>query len=204
LEVEMLNRRSLPVVLAIMALVGMVHAEDRVQSELKFVAHNKAEKTAGVWVDGQYVGFVKELTGDKKIVLLPGKHEVLVRQAWYKDYIEQVILEPGQTSVVNVALVRDQHPTSREATGELKISATPSRAAVFVDNQFAGHVDEFDGVGKAMLLTPGRHSVRVALPGYLPFETVVDLRPHQKLKLQTDLVKGSITEAGSLVNQPVK
>jgi len=200
----MLSRRSLPVVLAIMALVGMVHAEDRVQSELKFVAHNKAEKTAGVWVDGQYVGFVKELTGDKKIVLLPGKHEVLVRQAWYKDYAEEVILEPGQTSVVNVALVRDQHPTSREATGELKISATPSRAAVFVDNQFAGHVDEFDGVGKAMLLTPGRHSVRVALPGYLPFETVVDLRPHQKLKLQTDLVKGSITEAGSLVNQPVK
>ena len=60
------------------------------------------------------------------------------------------------------------------------------------------------GVGKAMLLTPGRHSVRVALPGYLPFETVVDLRPHQKLKLKTDLVKGSITEAGSLVNQPVK
>ena len=200
----MLSRRSLPVMLAIMALAGMVHAEDRVQSELKFVAHNKAEKTAGVWVDGQYVGFVKELTGDKKIVLLPGKHEVVVRQAWYKDHIEQVILEPGQTSVVNVALVRDQHPTSREATGELKISATPSRAAVFVDNQFAGHVDEFDGAGRAMLLTPGRHSVRVALPGYLPFETVVDLRPHQKLKLQTDLVKGSITEAGSLVNQPVK
>jgi hypothetical protein len=200
----MFSRRSLPAILAIMALVGMVHAEDKVQSELKFVAHNKAEKTAGVWVDGQYVGFVKELTGDKKIVLLPGKHDVLVRQAWYKDYAEQVILEPGRTSVVNVSLVRDEHPATREATGELKISATPSRAAVFVDNQFAGHVDEFDGVGKAMLLTPGRHSVRVALPGYLPFETVVDLRPHQKLKLQTDLVKGSITEAGSLVNQPVK
>jgi len=187
-----------------MVVVGTAHAEDRVQSELKFVGHNKEEKTAGVWVDGQYVGFVKELTGDKKIVLLPGKHEVLVRQAWYKDYVEQVILEPGQTRLVNVSLVRDAHPTSREATGELKISATPARAAVFVDNQFAGHVDEFDGAGKAMLLTPGRHSVRVALPGYLPFETVVDLRSHQKLKLQTDLVKGSITEAGSLVNQPEK
>jgi hypothetical protein len=200
----MFSRKSLPTILAIMALVGMVHAEDRVQSELKFVGHNKAEKTAGVWVDGQYVGFVKELSGNKKIVLLPGKHDVLVRQAWYKDYAEQVILEPGRASVVNVSLIRDAHPTAREATGELKISATPTRAAVFVDNQFAGHVDEFEGVGKAMLLTPGRHSVRVALPGYLPFETVVDLRPHQKLKLQTDLVKGSITEAGSLVNQPVK
>src|SRR4029077_2867617 len=110
----MLSRRSLPVVLAIMALVGMVHAEDRVQSELKFVAHNKAEKTAGVWVDGQYVGFVKELTGNKKVGLLPGKHEVMVRQAWYKDYVEQVVLEPGKTSVITLALIRDQHPNTNE------------------------------------------------------------------------------------------
>lgn len=200
----MFGFRGLYAILAIVVLVGMAHAEDRVQSELRFVGHNKAEKTAGVWVDGQYVGFVKELTGEKKIVLLPGKHEVMVRQAWYKDQVEEVILEPGKASLINVSLVRDEHPNTHEATGELKISATPTRAAVFVDNQFAGHVDEFDGAGKAMLLTPGRHSVRVALPGYLPFETVVDLRPHQKLKLQTDLVKGSITEAGSLVNQPVK
>src|SRR6202162_6065464 len=185
----MFSRRSLPVMLAIMALVGMVHAEDRVQSELKFVAHNKADKTAGVWVDGQYVGFVKELAGDKKIVLLPGKHDILVRQAWYQDYTEQVILKPGQVSLVNVALVKAAHASTKEATGGLKIAATPTRAAVFVDNQFAGHVDEFDGVGKAMLLTPGRHTVRVALPGYLPFDTVVDLRPHQKLKIKTDLVK---------------
>lgn len=197
----MFGHRSWSAILAVVAVVGLAQAEDRVQSELKFVAHTKADKTAGVWVDGQYVGFVKELNGDKKITLLPGKHEVMVRQAWYKDYVQEIILEPGQTSVVNVALVKEAHPNTREATGELKISATPSRAAVFVDNQFAGHVDEFDGAGKAMLLTPGRHNVRVALPGYLPFETVVNLRAHQKLKIQTELVKGSITEAGALVNQ---
>jgi 23S rRNA A2030 N6-methylase RlmJ len=197
----MFRHRSLTVILAVVVAVGLARAEDRVQSELKFVAHTKADKTAGVWVDGQYVGFVKELNGDKKITLLPGKHEIMVRQAWYKDYVEQVVLEPGQTTVVNVALLKEAKPNTREATGELKISATPTRAAVFVDNQFAGNVSEFDGAGKAMLLTPGRHNIRVALPGYLPFETVVDLRAHQKLKIQTELVKGSITEAGSLVNQ---
>jgi hypothetical protein len=37
--------------------------------------------------------------------------------------------------------------------------------------------------------------------GYLPFDTMVDLRPQQKVKIQTDLVKGSITEAGSQVNK---
>ena len=108
----MFGRRSLPAILTLMAvLVGMAPAEDRVQSELKFVAHNKAEKTAGVWVDGQYVGFVKELAGDKKIVLLPGKHDVMVRQAWYKDYTEQVILEPGRATVINISLVRDAAPS---------------------------------------------------------------------------------------------
>jgi PEGA domain len=197
----MFSHRILLALFAVIALVGLTQAEDRVQSELRFVGHNKAEKTAGVWVDGQYVGSVKELSGDKKIILLPGKHDVVVRQAWYNDYSEQVVLEPGRTQVVNVSLVKAGHPRTQEATGELKIAATPTRAAVFVDNQFAGHVDEFDGAGKAMLLTPGRHTVRVALPGYLPFDTVVDLRPHQKLKIQTDLVKGSITEAGTLVNQ---
>jgi 23S rRNA A2030 N6-methylase RlmJ len=197
----MSRHRSLTVILALVVAVGLARAEDRVQSELKFVAHTKADKTAGVWVDGQYVGFVKELNGDKKITLLPGKHEIMVRQAWYKDYVEQIVMEPGQTTVVNVALLKEAKPNTHEATGELKISATPSRAAVFVDNQFAGNVNEFDGAGKAMLLTPGRHNIRVALPGYLPFETVVDLRAHQKLKIQTDLVKGSITEAGTLVNQ---
>ena len=197
----MFSRRILPALFTVIAVVGLAHSEDRVQSELKFVGHNKAEKTAGVWIDGQYVGFVKELTGDKKILLLPGKHDVVVRQAWYTDFTQQVVLEPGQTSVINVSLVKASHPQVQAATGELKIDTTPERAAVFVDNQFAGHVDEFNGAGKAMLLTPGRHSVRVALPGYLPFDTVVDLRPHQKLKIKTDLVKGSITEAGTLVNQ---
>ena len=193
----MSNRRVIPIVLIL--LIGVAGAEDRVQSELRFAAHTKDEKTAGVWVDGQYVGFVKELAGDKKLMLLPGKHEIIIRQAWYNEFVEQVILEPGKIEQINVALVKSAQLPTKDATGELKIDATPSRAAVFVDGQYAGHVDEFTGVGKAMLLTPGQHRLRIALPGYLPFDTMVDLRPQQKLKIQTDLVKGSITEAGSQV-----
>lgn len=195
----MSNRRVIPVV--VILLVGMLCAQDRVQSELRFAAHSKDEKTAGVWVDGQYVGAVKELAGDKKLMLLPGKHEIVIRQAWYNEFVTDVILEPGKTHEVNVVLVKSPHLPTKDATAELKIAATPSRAAVFVDGQYAGHVDEFDGVGKAMLLTPGQHRLHIALPGYLPFDTMVDVRPQQKLKIQTDLVKGSITEAGSQVSK---
>jgi len=196
---QMSHRRVVPVV--VILLIGVVCAQDRVQSELRFAAHSKDEKTAGVWVDGQYVGFVKELVGDKKLMLLPGKHDIVIRQPWYNELVKEVILEPGKTHEVKVELVKSGRLPTKDATGELKIAATPSRAAVFVDGQYAGHVDEFGGVGKAMLLTPGQHRLHIALPGYLPFDTMVDLRPQQKLKIQTDLVKGSITEAGSQVNK---
>ena len=184
-----------------LSITTLVHAENRVLAEVRFVGHNRAEKTAGVWVDGQYVGYVKELNGDKKMLLLPGKHEIVVRQPWYRDYVEDAVLEPGELHTIVLTLAKETRTAPKGATGELKISATPARAAVFVDEQFAGHVDEFDGIGKAMLLTPGQHHVRIALPGYLPFETVVDLRPYQKLKIETALVRGSITEAGALVSQ---
>jgi len=197
----MLGRATLFLSALFLASSCLLHAENGVLVEVRFITHNRAEKTAGVWIDGQYVGYTKELAGDKKMLLLPGKHEIIVRQPWYRDYVEHAVLEPGEVHVVNLSLVKEARASSRDATGELRISATPTRAAVFVDEQFAGHVDEFDGVGKAMLLTPGRHRVRLALPGYLPFETTVDLRPHQKLKIETALVKGSITEAGSLVSQ---
>jgi hypothetical protein len=179
-------------------LAVAAHAQSPVQSELRFQARHSADKNAGVWVDGPYVGYVKELNGAKKIVLLPGKHDIIIRQAWYKEYVEHAVLEPGETHIINVALQKEAQPITQASTAELKIQASPTRAAVFVDDQFAGHVDEFSG-GRAMLLTPGPHRIRIALPGYQPFETDMTLRDHQKAKIETELLRGSIAQAGSLV-----
>ena len=66
----MLNHRMVKVFLGIMLLIPVMSAAERVQSELRFAAHTKDEKTAGVWLDGQYVGFVKELEGNNKLQLL--------------------------------------------------------------------------------------------------------------------------------------
>jgi len=195
------TRLSATIVIFVISVVCQLHAENRVLAELRFIASNRSDKTAGVWVDGQYVGYAKELKGNKKVLLLPGRHEILVRQGWYNDYVEEPLLQPGEVHTVTISLVKDGRTPSVHATGELKISAVPSRAAVFVDDQFTGHVDEFNGPWQAMLLMPGQHRVRIALPGYLPFNTVVDLWPHHKLEIRTALVKGSITEAGSLVSK---
>jgi PEGA domain-containing protein len=186
--------------LAMLFIPAVLHGQNYAQAELRFTTTSSAEKSAGVWIDGHYMGYVKELKGAMKVLLLPGSHEIVVRQAWYKDHVEQVLFEPGKVYNMKLTMVKDPRTPSTNATAELKISATPGRAAVFVDDQFAGYSGEFDGTGRAMLITPGQHKLSVALPGYLPFETVLNLYPHQKLKIQTALSKGSITEAGSLVS----
>src|SRR5256885_12771590 len=163
-------RKALGLLLTILLTAGAsVWASDnQVLAELRFMAHNGAEKKAGVWVDGQYVGFVKELNGDKKMLLLPGKHEIVVRQAWYQDYVEQALLEPGEIHTIKLAMAKESHVATAGGISQLKIEATLLPGAAFLDKEFAGHDAEFDGVWQTQLLTPGKHTVQDALPGPFP------------------------------------
>ncbi len=161
-----------------------------VLDEIELVGATKVERTAGVWIDGQYVGYLKELKGSKKILLLPGDHDVVVRQGGYKDFSQKVLVQPGMKQVVRVALEKDLRVQFPAVTAEIKLSVTPERAAVFVDGVFAGHVGEFGGVGRALLVTPGRRKITISLTGYETFETEVTLAANQKFNIKTELIKG--------------
>ena len=192
------------IVLTAMMVVGSVaglRAENKVLGEVQLQGTGKVERLAGVWIDGQYLGYLKELKGSKKLLLLPGQHEITVRQAGYQDLKERVLVEPGQKRVISVALDRDSGVTYPSVTAELKLHVQPKRAAVFVDDQFVGHVDEFDSIGQALLLAPGAHHVRINLPGYLPFDTEIQLRENQKFELKTDLQKGSVLQEGPPIRE---
>jgi hypothetical protein len=167
---------------------GRLQAKNQVLGQIQFDAANKAAKSSGVWIDGQYVGYLKELKGSKKILLLPGKHHVEVRQSGFQSVTREIQLEPGQKEVVPVLMVKDPNARYGIQTAEVKISGQPERAAVFVDKQFVGHIDQFNGHGQGMLLTPGKHEIKVSLPGYQTFETELTLLPRQKLKLKTNLL----------------
>ena len=184
-----------------LGLGSALAADNQILAEVRFSGATSVERNAGVWVDGQYVGYLDELKGDKQILLLPGKHEFAVRQAGYKDFTEESVLEPGQVGMMKVRLMKDTSLPMPTQTAELKISVKPGRAAVFIDDRFIGHADEFSGLGHGLLVTPDKHRVRIALPGYQTFETEVTVRANQKLKIETELVKGSITQAGPMISQ---
>ena len=176
-------------------------AQNQVLGEVQLVGKSKADKTSGVWVDGQYVGYVGELKGNKKILLLPGEHEIAVRQAGYTEFAQKVVVEPRKKIVVRVVMLKDPQAHFSRVTAQIKLHVTPERAAVFVDDAFVGSVNEFTGVGHGMLVSPGKHRLKIALPGYQAFDTEVSLLPHQKITIKTDLLPGSITQAGPSIKQ---
>jgi len=176
-------------------------AQNQVLGEVQLVGKTKADKTSGVWVDGQYIGYVDELKDDKKILLLPGEHEIAVRQSGYTDFAQKVLVEPGKKTILQVVMLKDPRTQFPKVTAQIKLHVTPERAAVFVDDAFVGSVNEFMGVGHGMLVSPGKHRIKIALPGYQAFNTEVSLLPRQKITIKTDLLPGSITQAGPSIKQ---
>ena len=156
-------------------------AQNQVLGEIQLVGKTKADKTSEVWVDGQYLGYVNELKDDKKILLLPGEHEIIVRQSGYTDFSQKLTVEPRKKTVLKVVMVKDPRAQFPKVSSQIKLQVTPERAAVFVDDAFAGSVSEFMGVGRGMLVSPGKHRIKIAPPGYQVFDTEVSLLPHQKM-----------------------
>lgn len=202
--------RRFPAVLATgmvfaLSVIGPVNSEaqdNQVMGEVRFAGATKVERESGVWVDGLYVGYVKELKGSKKILLLPGDHEISVRQAGYKNFDQKEVVEPGSLRTITVKMEKDptaQYPGAGAAI--LKLRITPDRAAVFVDGGYIGHASDFGRTFHSMTVSPGEHHVKVELPGYRSFESAITLGPGQKSEIKTDLAKGSIEEADAPIKQ---
>ncbi len=115
-----------------------LYGQNQVLGKIDFSGATKVEKTSGVWIDGQYVGYLKELKGAKEIVLLPGDHEISVRQSGYADFTRKITVEPHQTELVRVKMQKAQGAVWPSSTVELKLDVQPDRAAVFLDDAFVG------------------------------------------------------------------
>src|ERR1700737_2196145 len=89
----------------VLFLTGNVSAQNSdVLGEVQFEGKTNVEKTSGVWVDGQYVGYLKELKASKKVLLLPGEHTISVRQNGYQNFTQTVVLQPGQTQIIHLTI----------------------------------------------------------------------------------------------------
>src|SRR5258708_807544 len=115
-------------------------AQSQVLGEVQLVGKTKADKTSGVWVDGQYVGYVHELKDDKKLLLLPGEHEIAVRQSGYTDFAQKAVVEPRKKIVVHVVMLKDPRTQLPSVTALINLHVTPDTPAASVYTPFVGRL----------------------------------------------------------------
>lgn len=88
----------------------------------------------------------------------------------YRAPSEAVMVTPGSANYGGVAL-----------------EMTPYDADVFVDGQYAGHVEDFDGTTQPLTLSSGAHQIVVQAPGYEPMTVNVEIQPGQVIPYRGDL-----------------
>lgn len=179
-------------------------ASNDVLGEVSLKPAGKIEKAAGIWVDGQYLGYLKELKGSKKILLLPGRHDITARLSGHLDFDTTVDVKAGERKIVHVAMrenpdarLPDPHDMAR-----VKVLVKPKRAAVFVNERYVGNVSQFRGIGDFLGLNPGTYRIHITLPGYEPFETQMTLAKAQKYEIKAKLRKGEFARDDALMIRP--
>jgi len=185
-------------VLFLVAHLALFAQQDVKMGEVRFTADDQDERDAGVWIDGKYAGYVKELKGDRKVMLPAGEHEFSIRQAGYKDFTKKLVVDPDQFQTIAIVLEENTkmtYPGSDAA--ELRIDIQPKRAAVFVDDGYMGHGGDFGGHFHSMLVSPGKHHLKISLNGYKTYEKDIDAVASSKSRMKIVLEKSSSTPPGN-------
>lgn len=178
--------------------IAATHAQQSSKrGEVRFTADNQLERDSGVWIDGNYAGYVKELKGERRVMLAPGEHDILIRQAGYKDIAKKVTIEPDQVETIAVVLEENTKVTyPGENAAELRLDIVPKRAAVFVDDGYMGHGGDFGGRFHSMLVSPGKHRLKITLDGYQSYEKEINAVANEKSQLKIVLEKSSDPQSG--------
>jgi hypothetical protein len=187
---------------ALIAVIGLgaalaAHADNPILAEIEIEAASKIERDAGVWLDDQYVGFVKDLEGKGRLVTVPGEHTLRFRLIGHEEVERTVVLEPGEEKQyrLSMAELSDASYPDKAETARVRLDVEPETAAVFVNGKFVGGVDRF--AGRGMRMSAGTYEFTIALPGYKAFETTMTVTSGQTYELKTELPRAGISDQAS-------
>ena len=114
---------------------------------------------AGVFVDGKYFGPAANFRVAKTYSVPAGRHEVRFVDPRYQDAVTSVTIEPGKKTELVASLA--PAPLAQPPYGRLRTMNADKFAAVYVNDKYCGHADEFSNFAQALLLNPGDYAVKI-------------------------------------------
>ena len=88
-----------------------------------------------------------------------GEHEVKLEEPRYQEIVRKVTVTAGKKAVLKETMMA--LPLAKPPFGKLRVENADHFAAVYVNDRFMGHVDEFSNFAQALLLNPGTYEVKV-------------------------------------------
>lgn len=114
---------------------------------------------AGVFIEGKYVGPAANFRIGRKYAVAAGEHEVRLSEPRYEDVVVKVTIEPGKTTTLSQTM--KQLALAEPPFGRLRTPSPDKFAAVYVNDKYMGHADEFSHPGQGLLLNPGEYTVKI-------------------------------------------
>jgi hypothetical protein len=114
---------------------------------------------AGVFVDGKYVGPAANFGVARTYQVPAGEHEVKLADPRYEELTTKVTITSGKKTTVHQSL--KELPAPKPPFGRLRTQSPDKFAAVYVNDKYMGHADEFDNFAQGLLLNPGEYNVRI-------------------------------------------
>jgi hypothetical protein len=156
------SSRVATIAVCLLILLGgmRVSAADSGNGYLKVKAN---PNHAGVFVDGKYMGPAANFGFARKYAVAAGEHEVVLRDPRCEDYSTKVTITAGKTSTISQTL--QPATLAKPPFGNLRVEGGSSKFdAVYVNDKFMGHVDEFNNFAQGLLLNPGEYNLKVVSP----------------------------------------
>ena len=114
---------------------------------------------AGVYIDGKYVGPAANFKIARTYAVDAGEHEVRLVEPRYEEIVKKVTIVAGKKTVVKETM--KALPPAKPPFGRLRTENPDHFAAVYVNDRFMGHVDEFSNFAQGLLLNPGSYEVKI-------------------------------------------
>jgi hypothetical protein len=114
---------------------------------------------AGVFVDGRYLGPAANFRVARTYMVPAGDHELKLSDPRFEEFTTKVTIKPGKKTTVSETL--KALPPAKPPFGRLRTESSDEFAAVYVNDRFMGHADEFSNFAQGLLLNPGEYTVKI-------------------------------------------
>lgn len=114
---------------------------------------------AGVFVDGKYMGPAANFRVARTYLVAAGDHEVKLVDPRYEELTTKVTITAGKKTTIHETL--KALPPAKPPFGRLRTENPDKFAAVYVNDRYMGHVDEFDSGAQGLWINSGEYTVKI-------------------------------------------